>query len=443
MKRKENVCNWGNYPVVEAEVSSASDSASLKQLIENSESCIARGLGRSYGDASLGKHIISTLKLNRFLSFDKAGGIIEAEAGVSLAEILEVAVPHGWFLPVTPGTKFVTLGGAIAADVHGKNHHKDGSFCDHVTYIDLMLSDGTIKRCQSGDGSSLFEASRGGMGLTGLIYKAGLKLKKIETSYIDQHIHKAKNLEHIFELFQAKQSATYSVAWIDCLAKGKNIGRSVLITGEHAELKQLKTKQQKEPLKLVPAAKLNMPFNFPSFVLNPFSIKVFNMLYYAKHKDGSSGITPYEPFFYPLDGIGNWNRMYGKRGFLQYQFVLPLEQSYDGLREVLDLVAAQGKASFLAVLKLFGKQESLMSFPFEGYTLALDFPVNNKIFAFLDKLDELIHKRGGRIYLAKDARLSAENFKKGYPSTADFNQIRDQYQSNPKYTSRQSERLKL
>ncbi len=431
---RKTVTNWGNYPAIEANVTESSEINYIRSLVQSSESLIARGNGRCYGDSSLGPNIFSTLKLDRFLSFDAETHALECEAGVMLADILEVFVPKGFFLPVTPGTKFITVGGAIAADVHGKNHHSEGSFSEHLLSFSLMTAGGEIVSCSKNENADLFWQTCGGMGLTGIILSACFKLKLVETSFINQITHKAVSLDKVMELFERSVEATYSVAWIDCLARGKNLGRSMLMLGEHSKYDELPVKLQKDALAVKAGNLLNVPFNFPAFSLNSASIKAFNFAYYHRQfAQSSEDFVHYESFFYPLDGIHNWNRIYGRKGFVQYQFVLPADTSYDGLTKILKLIEKSGQGSFLAVLKLFGKPnpKAVMSFPMEGYTLALDFKVSPKVFRLLDELDEIVDEYGGRVYLAKDARMSAAFFHKTYSNIV----------SSDKFKSSQSERL--
>ncbi|MDW7696041.1 FAD-binding oxidoreductase (plasmid) [Flammeovirgaceae bacterium SG7u.111] len=436
---KKQVTNWGSYPIVRAEEKSFSQKDELPSFLEGRSDIITRGLGRCYGDASLGNNIISTLRYDKVISFDSQTGQIECEAGVSLADILEFSVPNGWFLPVTPGTKFVTVGGAIASDVHGKNHHVEGCFSSHVSEMDILLANGAIATCGPKLNTELFEATCGGMGLTGVILTAKFQLKKIESAYISQKQIKARNLEEIIDLFQQYKDATYSMAWIDCLKGGKQFGRSIMMAGEHATAKEV---GGKDPLALPNKMKLAIPFNFPGFVLNQLSIKAFNFLYYHKNtKPLIENMIPYEPFFYPLDAISDWNRMYGKKGFVQYQFVLPLETSHKGLIDILTRIGKKGMGSFLAVLKLFGKQDSLISFPMEGFTLALDFPIKKGLFEFLDELDKVVLDYGGRLYLTKDARMNPEVFWESYPNIDRFVEIVNRYNPGHKFSSMQSKRL--
>lgn len=438
------ISNWGNYPVIDAEYKSFYTEAELKTLLKESDECIARGLGRCYGDSALSSTIISTTRFNHMLSFDEETGLLECEAGVSLEEILEVFVPRGWFLPVTPGTKFVTVGGAIASDVHGKNHHVSGSISNQIVSMDVMTSDGKVQTCTKRKNKNLFWATCGGMGLTGVILRASFHLIPIESAYIRQETIKAKNLDEIMEIFEDSVDWTYSVAWIDCLASGENQGRSIMMRGEHAKLDELAGEKKEKPLELPEKRKLNIPFNFPSFALNTWSVKAFNELYYRKApNEKTEAIIGYDTFFYPLDAIHNWNRIYGKRGFTQYQFVLPKATSKEGLKRILDVIAASGQGSFLAVLKLFGKQDDLLSFPKEGYTLALDFPITPTLFELFEELDRLVLVYDGRLYLTKDVRMDAAMMGKGYEKLEEFKTIKEKVDPRSLFHSLQSKRVGL
>jgi len=440
---KKQIANWGNYPAMESEEKSFAFEDQLKEVIKGQGSFIPRGNGRCYGDASLADVTVSTLKYDKILSFDTVNGVLECQSGITLDQVLEVIVPKGWFLPVTPGTKFITVGGAVASDVHGKNHHVDGCFSHHVLEMDVVVGNGEMITCSPTRYTDLFEATCGGMGLTGVITRVKFDLKKIETSYIRQKQIKAGNLDEVLRLFDEYKHYTYSVAWIDCLKKGKGFGRSILILGEHATINELNEKQKKDPLKLPKKKQITFPFNLPSWVLNTLTVKIFNYLYYSKNlKKEQNNIVSYEPFFYPLDAILHWNRGYGKKGFVQYQFVLPLNAK-DGLIRILHEISDAGLGSFLAVLKVFGEQESLISFPKEGYTLALDFPVRKGLFEFLDKLDEIVLQYGGRLYMSKDARMKPSILEAGYPHLEKFKSIVRKYNANNKFCSEQSERLLL
>ena len=440
---KKTIANWGNYPVMQTEEKSFSFEDQLGETLIQSDGIIARGNGRCYGDASLEQNTLSTLKFDKILSFDTGNGIFECQSGLMLDKILEVIVPKGWFLPVTPGTKFITIGGAIASDVHGKNHHVDGCFSHHVLEMDVVLASGETLTCSRLSNSDLFWATCGGMGLTGVITRAKFDLKKIESSYIKQKQIKAENLEEVIQLFEEYKHYTYSVAWIDCLKKGRHFGRSILMLGEHATIRDLDDKKKYNPLKLPRKKQITFPFTLPSFVLNQLTIKAFNFLFYSKNlKKEINNLVSYEPFFYPLDAILHWNRGYGKKGFIQYQFVLPLE-SKQGLVEILKKISDKGLGSFLAVLKVFGKQDDLISFPKEGYTLALDFPVRNGLFEFLDELDKIVLNHGGRLYLSKDARMKSDIFWKGYSNAERFKDVVKKYNPSFKFNSIQARRLHI
>lgn len=440
---KRNITNWGNYPVEHADEYQPAFRDQLQALAAEKKDWIPRGNGRCYGDASLAPTVITTTKLNRFISFDTLNGILDCESGVTLDQVLEVIVPKGWFLPVTPGTKLITIGGAVGSDVHGKNHHVDGSFSNHIVDMDVILPGGELIVCSPDAHADLFWATCGGMGLTGLISRVKFRLKKIETSYIKQKQIKAANLDEIIRLFEEYKDYTYSVAWIDCLKKGKGFGRSILMLGEHAQLSELTPAQQQQPLKVVNKTLFRFPMYLPSIFLNKLSIGIFNFLFYLKNtKKEINNVVPYEPFFYPLDVIDEWNKMYGRKGFVQYQFVLPLNQK-EGLANILHRITERGFASFLAVLKVFGKQDTMIGFPMEGFTLALDIPIRNGLFEFLDEMDKLVLEYGGRIYLSKDARMKAHTFQESYPRLQEFKQTIQKYNGQQVVHSLLSDRLQL
>jgi len=439
------ISNWGQFPRLEAILHHFRAEPEVAQILDHYDNLplIPRGLGRCYGDSALNAHILETMKFNRFLSFDENTGLLVCEAGVSLAEIVELFLPRGWFLPVTPGTKFVTIGGAIASDVHGKNHHGAGCFGDHVDWIDLMLADGQVRRCSRSENADLLLATTGGMGLTGIILRAGIKLQPVSTAYIRQETIKASCLAEIMDLFEDSGGWTYSVAWIDCLSGGKDLGRSILFRGEHALLPDLAKKQQIDPLHQKARKKLTVPFNLPALALNTWTARTFNALYFRKApKRPALDIINVDSFFYPLDALGHWNRIYGRRGFTQYQFVLPKETGRKGIETILRRIALSGQGSFLAVLKLFGAaNEGMLSFPREGYTLALDFPITRNLFPLLEELDRMVMDCGGRLYLTKDVRMSKNTFDGGYPQADRFRQLKALCDPQRKLASLQSERL--
>ena len=433
------ITNWNNYPVVEArEISFDYEKEIALKLAQSS---IPHGNGRCYGDASLSKNVVNTLRYDKVLSFDEINGIITCQSGLLLSDLLQIIVPRGWFLPVTPGTKFITVGGAVASDVHGKNHHVDGSFSRHIVTMSVLTGTGETLVCSPSIHPDLFWATCGGMGLTGIILEVRFRLKRINTAFIREKQIKAKNLDEVMQLFEENSESTYSVAWIDCLKKGKHFGRSILILGEHATSDEVKTDKV-----LVPKEKslLTVPFYFPPFVLNGFSVKIFNALVYGKnYKKIMENVVHYDGFYYPLDSILSWNKIYGRKGFVQYQFVLPLEGSKNGLIDILTRINQRGTGSFLAVLKLFGEQDNLISFPMKGYTLALDFPIRPGLFEFLDELDKIVADYGGRIYLSKDARMKKEIFWKTYRHAQEFCDILAKYDPHKRFVSGLSERLTL
>ena len=411
---KALVSNWNNFPRIEATVLTPSTLEELSSYVITNKAVIARGNGRCYGDSSLSNVIISTLKLNQIIDFDSEIGVINCQSGVMLDEVLSSVVPEGYFLPVSPGTKYITIGGAFSSDIHGKNHHVEGSFSKYVHEIDLMLEDGRIETFYPKD--EIFRMTAGGLGATGIITRLKLKLKKIETSYIEVKSIKSKGYKEVIDLMKQTNQTTYSVAWIDCLAKGKSLGKSVLLLGEHISINDLPEKYKANPLKIHTEEKIRIPFYFPKWVLSTFNIRVFNWFYYRKSTLSSKSITHYNSYFYPLDGIRDWNKIYGKEGFIEYQFVLPFEKAVEGIEYVLSKIADSRLASFLCVIKLFGNNESerFLNFPKEGITLGMDLKMSPILFSLLDELDNYITKLGGRIYLTKDARLKKENFLKQY-----------------------------
>jgi FAD/FMN-containing dehydrogenase len=427
---------WGKSPIIDAEVLLPQTQGDCIEFIKSQKSVIPRGLGRSYGDSANSSVVVQSTYLDHYIDFNELTGVLICEAGVSLNQILQLIVPKGWFVPVTPGSSFVTVGGAIASDVHGKNHHVSGTFSEHIVSFNLLLGSGDVVQVSKTQLPDLFRATCGGMGLTGIILSAVIQLKPIQSSQIIQTTLKAKCLEDVCELFEINATATYSVAWIDCLAIGRQLGRSLLMLGEHSQDNILQMSKKKS---------LNIPIDMPDVLLNRYSIKAFNALYYhkaiTKRKIES---LPFEPYFYPLDAISNWNRLYGSRGFWQYQCVLPKSVGVIGLRRLLNTIALSGKGSFLAVLKAFGSaNENYLSFPMEGYTLALDFKISEGVLQLIQKLDAMVIDMGGKIYLTKDALMSELTFKKTYHQWEQFENIRAKYSAIGKFSSVQSKRLGL
>ena len=432
------ISGWGQYPVTESTILSPLAPSALESVLNHTGTFdgIARGMGRSYGDSALAAQTIDIRAFDWIHEFDAVRGEVCCAAGITLADLIKVIVPKGWFLPVTPGTKFVTVGGALASDVHGKNHHIDGSFCDHLTSFRLMLANGEIVNCSPTENDELFRATCGGMGLTGVIIDASFRLKKIGSAYLDVKQYKAANLAEAFGLFEQFNQSTYSVAWLDCLSKGKQFGRSLVWIGEHKNDRRFDTAEK---------APLSVPMDMPDFLLNHYTMSAFAKAYYNRtQRQYTEKTSHYEPFFYPLDRLHHWNRIYGKRGFIQYQFVISKAAGLEGMQAILQQIVASQRGSFLAVLKAFGKGNSnLLSFPMEGYTLALDFKLDDNLFGLLDNLDRIVLDHEGKIYLTKDARMSEHVFKQAYPDWEQFQTIREAYGADKVFRSQQSVRLGL
>jgi len=413
--------SWGRYPKADHQVYVLGARCEKLPAAELSDkSLLPFGNGRSYGDVCLndGGVLIDCRGLNRIISFDEQRGVLRCEAGVLLSEILREVVAKGWFLPVTPGTQFVTVGGAIANDVHGKNHHNSGTFGCHLTCFELLRSDGTRLVCSAAENPDFFGATIGGLGLTGVITWAEFNLKKIPSPCIMQEVVRFGSLDEFFGLSAASdRSFEYTVAWIDCLAKGPSLGRGLFMRGNHAGPAEC-------PRQAGPRLQFTFPFDPPFTLVNNFSLRLFNSLYYRKQlRKRSRAAIHYAPFFYPLDTIRSWNRMYGSRGFLQYQCVVPFDNGHEAIKEILEKIASAGSGSFLAVLKAFGDITSpgLLSFPRPGVTLALDFPHRGQpTLDLLDRLDLITGEACGAVYPAKDARMSAASYRKYYPRWPDM-----------------------
>ena len=386
---------------------------------------LAFGMGRSYGDSCMAEsdHVVATAGFDRVISADWDNGVIVAQPGLTLGTLIDMALPRGWFLPVTPGTKFVTLGGAVANDVHGKNHHVAGTFGCHVTRLSLLRTDEGIVECSPKTNADLFQATVGGLGLTGILLSIELQLRRVESAYVDQCAIKFGGLDEFFALSAELDTRyEYAVAWVDCLATGWQTGRGHYIVGNHATDGRLQI--------AAPRPK-SMPVDPPFSLVNGLTLKAFNALYYHRQRAARvTSVVGYDPFFYPLDGLLHWNRMYGRGGFQQYQCVVPFADAPDAIRAVLSEIARSTSGSFLAVLKRCGgiRSPGLLSFPLEGVSLALDFAqrdaANASLFA---RLDALIHEAGGRLYPAKDAHMGAAHFQKAYPAWPRVEALRDRH----------------
>ena len=412
------ILSWGRYPkVAHRFIYKPAWNDELPELLGSAKpgSLLPYGLGRSYGDSCLndGRDLIDCSRLNRILGFDEASGMVRCEAGVSLADIVDLFLPKGWFLPVTPGTKFVTIGGAIANDVHGKNHHCAGSFGAHVHQIAVHRSNDGLVTCNSKENSGLLRATIGGLGLTGVIAWADIQLKRVAGPWIDAELVPFDSLDEFLRLsHESNNSFEYTVAWLDCFA-GKN-PRGIFFRGNHA------AERGKE---FHPKGGPKLPFPLPGWMLNRFAVKAFNTAYYNVHsaKKGTS-VVPYDSFFYPLDSIRQWNLLYGRQGFLQYQCIIP-ETNPEAFEELLNRIAQSGMGSFLGVLKQFGSAPApgLLSFPRPGLTIALDFAMRGeRTFKLIQSLDEIVLQSGGALYPAKDARMSPALFEASYPRWRSF-----------------------
>lgn len=425
------LAGWGRTNPTAALVARAHSRDDLRRTLAHvpARGIIARGLGRSYGDASqnAGGLVLDASGAGEF-TLDPTTGIVTASAGASIHALLDGLIPYGYFVPVTPGTRYVTVGGAIASDIHGKNHHRVGSWCDHVVSFRLALPDGTVLDVDRDNRPDVFWATAGGMGLTGIILDATFRCYPIETSRLLVDTDRTRDLDHAIELMATGDDAyDYSVAWIDLLARGRSMGRSVLTRGRFARRDELPPALRSNPLAYDAHLLATVPPVFPSGLLNNWTVRVFNELWYRKapsHREAEIQTIP--TFFHPLDMIGDWNVMYGPRGFLQWQCVLP-QGGIDTLRRLVLQLSDTGCTSFLAVLKRFGPgNDGHLSFPMAGWTLSLDIPVGSPSLAgLLDRLDEQVASEGGRIYLAKDSRLRPELLGVMYPRLDEWRGIRD------------------
>jgi decaprenylphospho-beta-D-ribofuranose 2-oxidase len=448
MDSRRLLAGWGRTNPSVATVHTAGDDAELARLVTDAgpRGVLARGLGRSYGDAAQngGGVVVDMTSRHRVLSVDAETALVEVEAGASLDDLMRLLLPRGLFVPVSPGTRQVTVGGAVAADIHGKNHHVDGSFGRHVVSMDLLCADGTIRTLTPE--SELFWATVGGMGLTGLVLRATLRMKKVESAYCLVDTERCANLADLLRrMAEGDDRYTYSVAWIDCLARGSSLGRSVLTRGWPATLEQLPGKLRDHALEFRPKQVAVAPPVFPSGMLNRATVAAFNEVWFRKAPRERRGeVQSIAAFFHPLDGVGQWNRIYGPKGFLQYQFVVPFGAE-DTLRRCIQMLSDTGQASFLAVLKRFGPASAgHLSFPTPGWTLALDIPLGSPVLGdLLDRLDEEVLTAGGREYLAKDSRLPASSIARMYPRLEQWRDIRAATDPHGVFTSDLSRRLGL
>lgn len=450
--QQRTLTGWGNTaPTVASVVVADAEelTGGLERLGDLSRGVIARGLGRSYGDpAQNGGGLVVQLRSDvADIVLDTVDGTVTVGAGVSLDTLLRRIIPQGWFVPVTPGTRFVTVGGCIASDIHGKGHHADRSFGSHVRSMTMLLADGTTEQITPASHPDLWWATIGGMGLTGIIISATFKLIPIETVHFLVDTERISNLDMLLDRMESgDHQYRYSVAWIDLVATGSSLGRSVLSRGNHATLNELRSyvpRAAADPLAYDPPVLPPVPVGMPN-VLNRAAVRAFNEFWYRKtprHHHGTETVTG---FFHPLDMVGQWNRLYGRHGFLQYQFVVPFD-AVDTLRTIITRVSAEGHASFLAVLKRFGAESGgMLSFPKPGWTLTLDLPAGvDGLGRLLGELDELVIGAGGRHYLAKDAFCPPDVIRAGYPRLDEWKTIRHRVDPDGLWVSDQARRLEL
>jgi decaprenylphospho-beta-D-ribofuranose 2-oxidase len=441
------ISGWGRRPAEICDVYRPEDHKEVRVIVDRSTatSITPRGLGRSYGDASINAEgaVVLSEQLDRLLDFDAESATLHCEAAVSLADIMEHFLPRGFFFPVTPGTKNISVGGAIAADVHGKNHHSSGSMSASVERFSLLTSQVGILECSRESNPEIFWATIGGMGLTGIILDASLRLRPVETAYMMAEYERVAGLDSLLELMdQRDDEYDYSVAWVDSLAAGTSFGRSVLIRANHASSAALPPGLRRDPLRVVPRRRVGVPFTLPNSTLNPLSMRLFNAAFYARQRTRSE-ITDCDSFFYPLDSIENWNRAYGARGVLQYQCVIPKQSGNEGTKRLLEELNRSGIGSFLTVLKSLGPaDDGLLSFPMPGKTLAVDLPYTGpKVVETLHRLDRIVLDYGGRVYLAKDACMTRESFVAMYPRLPEFQRVKSQIDPSARFSSSQARRL--
>lgn len=422
--------SWGGYPSIEMQGKALQQTDRFSDIpVPEGQSFLPYGNGRSYGDVCLSSkgHLVSSDNLSHFIQFDVHTGVLRCEAGVTLRDILAMAVPQGWFLASTPGTKFVTIAGAIANDVHGKNHHLAASFGNHLISFELLRSDGTRLTCSDAENSTLFYATIGGLGLTGFIVWAEIQLKPIQSALMDVESIKYNTLKDFFTIAEDSEAEfEYTAVWLDSSATGENLGRGHFLRGNHASTPALLPANS---VKVFEGKALSFPLMPPISLVNNLTVKAFNQLYYQRQKEVEKNLQQhFDPFFYPLDGILNWNRMYGRKGFLQYQCIVPNENAYNSIKELLEKIARSGKGSFLVVLKTMGdiSSQGLLSFSRPGANLAIDFPFQGqKTLDLLAELDKTVLAAGGALYPAKDACMSAELFQQAYPHWQQLQELKD------------------
>lgn len=428
--RTEVVKGRNNYPVIKGEVFRPERIEDIIATVSNiKKPILARGGGTSYGDSSINNDgvNINTQRLNKMLHYDPQNGILHCQAGVTMQDIIRTFITKGWFLNVTPGTQYATVGGCIASDAHGKNW-KEGSFCNFIKGLHLMLHDGSIIYCDDKNNSDIFYSTFGGMGMTGIILDAQIQLRKITSSFIDLETIRFRSLKECFDLqFESMESYEYLFLWLDSHKEGKNMGRGILQRATHCN---------NENLYYHDKWRIHVPFFLPNFTVNKYSVRIFNECYYSQTRKKNNKKVYLMNFFYPLDCIDSWYRVYGKKGFIEYQIVIPFENAYETIFELLKIISRSKLGSTVAAVKPLINTKGVMSFPMDGVTLAVDFLNNQRLWQLLDTLDEIVIANGGRVYLAKDARLSAKNFRKMYSESLDrWESIRAKYNPEKRFSS--------
>ena len=433
--KKISLSGWGNNISIFSNVYNPENNDEIINIILKNKisNFITRGLGRSYGDSSLADNVISLENYKKVFTFDKSEGILECSSNYSLGELMKIILEKGWFFNVTPGSKFVTIGGAIASDVHGKNHHLDGSFSNYVISLKIITAEGKLYNCSKNENSQLFQATCGGMGLTGIIASAKIQLLKVKSKFINTHIVKTKNLNETINKFKQLNDNKYLIAWIDTSAKNEAKGRSIIFIGNHSEDGNLEYSEKRT---------ISIPAKFPGFILNKYTIKLFNKIYYHFHKHKKKFKQNLNNFFYPLDNINNWNNLYGKNGFTQIQVLIEERDPEIILDKILDFFQKREQNSFLGTIKEFGKgNNNYLSFPHKGYTLTLDLKMSKKFNKIYQEFEDLLKNHKTKIYLTKDSFMSEQYFKKAYNNYDKFKEIKSKYDPLNLINSFQSRRI--
>ncbi len=431
--RKMSLSGWAGRPIARTSVFRPEHSVEARGALQEAARLghvVARGCGTAYGDVAIndGGAVLATGRLRRLLAFDDVSGLLTCEAGVTIREVIEFGLPRGFFPAVTPGTWKATVGGCFACDVHGKNHHRVGSFAQHVVAFNLLRADGAVVTCTPDCDPSLFWATAGGLGLTGIILDLTIRLRRVETSAARVRYRKLPDLDATFAALEEDADEPYSVAWLDVLTRGRGLGRSVLMLGDHARAADLPPAWRERPLSLPPTRALRIPFAAPPAVLSSTTLRLFNAVYFRHFPNhGEPVLQGLRPYFYPLEAIDNFNRLYGRRGFVEYQIVLPAQTAHAVSRELLESLSSHGYGSFLAVIKRLGPANPApMSFPDAGYTVAVDIPVRDeRLLQVLRSFDERVAASGGRVYLVKDSRLDPRCVDAMYPRRREWSALLD------------------